>query len=80
MCDTCGPQKDYGLYGPSVSFVFASLEGVDGVEINYRSRYGQQGRIEAVQDTAMTGEHTSAVLDIQLALEQTFDQGSPLPL
>ena len=49
----------------------------DHIKVNYCRWDGEEGRVEAVEESAMTGENVSAILDAHLALYETLNKVAP---
>ena len=50
---------------------------IEQVEIEHGGGDGQQGRVEAVEHSAVAGKDVAAILDAELALEEAFHQVAP---
>ena len=46
-------------------------------EVYDRGRDGEQGAVEAVEHSAVTGEDVAAVLDAELTLDETLHEVAP---
>ena len=65
------------LFCQKVKACTSETAHLQGIKVDNRRRNGEQTGVETVEHAAVAGEDLSAVLDAEVALEETFDQVAP---